>query len=167
MHQARRHGVDDLAEGAAADVSIDGAGAEELGVIEDVEDLEAELQRLAGMQRNLFLQRHVEVLQAGAGEETARDIVRGTRRGNAEQRAVLKAAMLLRGLWLSCSLPGVKYGVSTPLLLMPLGLVPSSELSVLLSRVTGRPVEKCVMPEISQPFVQRLEARKRLSNGMR
>ena len=35
-------------------------------------------------------------------------------------------------------------------------------------RVTGRPVEKCVIiPEISQPCVQRLEARKRFSNGIR
>ena len=42
---------------------------------------------------------------------------------------------------------------------MPLGSEPSSELSPKLTSVTGRPVLKCVIPESSQPCVQRFEAR--------
>ena len=48
LHLARRHGVHDLAEaGAAADVSVDRGGAEELRMVEDVEGFHAELQRFA------------------------------------------------------------------------------------------------------------------------
>ena len=39
------------------------------------------------------------------------------------------------------------------LLLMPFGLVPISELSPLLIMVTGKPLEKRVMPETDQPLV--------------
>ena len=108
-------------------------------MIEDVKGLQPELQHFAFVQRDLLLQRHVEVLQARAVEETARDIAqRATDGGECWKSCrdiegeVLKAVELPRGLWLSSRLPGVKCGVSMVLLLMPLGKVPSSELSVLL-----------------------------------
>src|ERR1700722_1832184 len=47
-------------------------------------------------------------------------------------------------------------GVSTPLLLMPFGIVPSSDVSLLLSSVTGRPVVKRAMPAIDQPEASHL-----------
>jgi len=41
-------------------------------------------------------------------------------------------------------------GVSTPLLLMPLGMLPRSDVSLLLRRVTGNPEVKRAMPETVQ-----------------
>lgn len=71
-------------------------------------------------------------------------------------KSVLKAGCPLRGLVLTAKLPGATANVSTPLLLIPFGIVPSKELSVLLKSVTGRPLVKRVIPEIDQPCVQRL-----------
>ena len=42
-------------------------------------------------------------------------------------------------------------GVSTPSLLIPLGMVPSSDVSLLLSSVTGKPVVKRAIPDSAQP----------------
>ena len=44
-----------------------------------------------------------------------------------------------RGFVCRCSDLPLHSGVSTPLLLMPLGMVPSSDVSLLLSSVTGKP----------------------------
>lgn len=69
--------------------------------------------------------------------------------------AVLKAGPPLRGSLLIFRLPGRTFGVSTPLLLMPLGIVPSKEVSLLLKSVTGKPVLNRVIPETTQPLVIR------------
>jgi hypothetical protein len=45
---------------------------------------------------------------------------------------VLKARFPFRGSVLISRLPEVKFGVSTPLLLMPFGMVPSRDVSLLL-----------------------------------
>ena len=73
-----------------ADVSIDGGGSEELRMIEDVEGLQPELQQFAIVQRNLLLQRHVEVLQAGAVEEAARNIAQGAETDRTGSGAAVK-----------------------------------------------------------------------------
>ena len=44
LNLARRHGVDDFAKSGVANVSIDGGGAEELSMVEDVKRLHPELQ---------------------------------------------------------------------------------------------------------------------------
>lgn len=46
LHQARWVGGDHVAEVGAADIAVDGGGAEELRVIEGVEGFDAELQGL-------------------------------------------------------------------------------------------------------------------------
>ncbi len=76
--------MDDLAKRGAivANVSIDRGSAEELGVIEDVECLQPELEHFAFMQCDFLLQGHVEVLQAGAVEETAWDVAHLTKIGS-------------------------------------------------------------------------------------
>ena len=50
---------------------------------------------------------------------------------------------------------------------MPLPYEPSKEVSIGLTRVTGKPVLKRVIPETDHPAVQRLLARNKLSKGSR
>ncbi len=52
--------------------------------------------------------------------------------------------------------PGMKFGVSMGSEIAPALLVPSNELSSVSISVTGRPVEKRVMPLSLQPFTNRL-----------
>ncbi len=88
LHLPGRHGVDDLSEAGAADVAVDRGCAEELGMVKHVESLKAELHRFALANPEVFLQRHIKVLQPGAVEEAARRVANHAQRGNAEQRAV-------------------------------------------------------------------------------
>ena len=57
-----------------------------------------------------------------------------------------------RGFMFSLSDWPLHSGVSTPLLLMPFGMVPSSDVSLLLISVTGNPVVNRAMPATAQPL---------------
>ena len=54
LYLPRRHRIDDLSEACAADISVDGGGAEELRMIEDVEGLDPELEDFAFRERSSF-----------------------------------------------------------------------------------------------------------------
>ena len=79
-----------------------------------------------------LLQGHIEILQAGSVEEASGCVADGAQRGNAEQGSVQRCLAIAQDCVLTARLPGMTSGVSTPLLLMPFGIEPRSELSVLL-----------------------------------
>ena len=65
LKQARWCGADDVAEGGAVDISVDGLRSEELRVIEDVERFEAELNGPCFAQFQIFQESHIEVRHPG------------------------------------------------------------------------------------------------------
>jgi hypothetical protein len=92
----------------------------------------------------------VQVLHAGAGEKAAARVAHGSQRGQRELSCVEDGAPP-RGFRLRLSDLPLHAGVSTPLLLMPLGMVPSSDVSLLLSSVTGNPEVKRAIPATAHP----------------
>src|SRR5580692_9722475 len=88
LNQAGRGGADNLAEGRTADVAVNRLRPEELGVVENVERFDAELERLRFGQSQVLEQRHIEVLHAGTVEIAARGVARRTERVIAEQRRI-------------------------------------------------------------------------------
>ena len=65
-------------------------------------------------------------------EKNRRAAVPNCPRAGSEKSDVLKAVSPLRGLLLMCKLPEARSGVSRPLLLIPFGMLPRSEVSLLL-----------------------------------
>jgi hypothetical protein len=61
FHESRGRGADNLPETGAADVAIHGGRPKELGVVEDVKGLHAELEGLALSQREVLRDRHIEI----------------------------------------------------------------------------------------------------------
>ena len=55
--------------------------------------------------------------------------------------------------------------MSTPLLLIPFGIVPSKDVSLLLYKVTGKPVLNLVIPETDQPRIHSPLRPGRFPNG--
>ena len=93
-------------------------------------------------------------------EKNRRRAVPNVPRVSGLNREVLKYGCPERGSAI-LSEPGVKFGVSTGSEIAPALLVPSSELSSVSMRVTGRPVENLVMPLSRQPLTSRLGPPKR------
>ena len=71
LHEPRRRRADDLAERGTVDVSIDRLRPEELSVVEDVEALEAKLNRFGFRQAHRLEQGHIEVNHTRAVEKAA------------------------------------------------------------------------------------------------
>ena len=70
LHEARRIGVDHLAEIGTADVAVDGLRSEKLGVVENVKTLEPKLQRLRFSQAHIFQKRHIVIVHTRSVEKT-------------------------------------------------------------------------------------------------
>src|ERR1700733_2201672 len=71
LHQTGWGRADNLSERRAVDIAVHGCWSVELGVVEQVEPLEAELQRLGFSERNTFQQGHVVVVDARSVKEAA------------------------------------------------------------------------------------------------
>src|SRR6202034_1292919 len=71
LHQSRRGRAHNRSERRAVDVAVHRSRSIELRGVEDVESLEAELQRLRFSERHALQQSHVVVVDARAGEESA------------------------------------------------------------------------------------------------
>src|SRR5580658_3116371 len=88
LHQTRRRGADDLAKGRTGDISVDGLRSEELGVIEDIECLDSELQGFGFGQTQILQQRHVVVVHSGSIKESPRGSAKRSEGIFAEERGV-------------------------------------------------------------------------------
>lgn len=84
LHDARRRCADSIAKGRAADFAINRAGADELGVVEDVEGLDAEEQRLRLRERQILGDRHIVVVRAWAQKEPPLCVARCSQHIHAE-----------------------------------------------------------------------------------
>jgi len=153
LHQARRHRAHGLAECPTRDVALHSGRTEELCVIGDVECLGAKLECVAVVDVEVSRQSCIEIFQAGSGEEAA-----APRAGNVSCDAST-IARPSRGLVLGLSEVPDHSGVSTPLLFMPFGIVPSRDVSLLLNSVTGRPEVKRAMPATAIAWSGFLEER--------
>ena len=150
MGEERRRSVDDMPEASAADVTVHRRRVKELRVVEGTEDFDPELERPLLRQMEPFLQCRVKILDPRSAEIAAARIPMVPSAGT-RNSPVLNAAWLVRGLkWMSGE-PAATSGESSPLLLIPFGIDPSSNVSLLLWSVTGRPVPNRVMPESDYP----------------
>src|ERR1700721_1369109 len=96
LHETRRRGGDDLAEGLAADVAFDGGRPEKLRVIEHVEGFHAQVECLAVEERGGFFYGEVGVVGARAMEEAAARVAKIAERREGEEGGV-EAGSLARG----------------------------------------------------------------------
>src|SRR5208282_3138518 len=88
LDEARRRRADDLAERGAADISVDGARAGELSVVERVEGFQAKLQRLRFREFQVLQQRQVVIIAAGTEKEAAPGVSRSAEQVGAEERSI-------------------------------------------------------------------------------
>src|SRR5580658_2851383 len=88
LQQPGRAGADDLAKGGTIHIAVHRGWPEKLRVIENVEALHPELQRLGLGQGNRFHQRHVVVVEPRSIKETASGVSRCTQGLQTEERSV-------------------------------------------------------------------------------
>jgi len=150
LHQTRWHGADRLAEVAAGDITLHSGSAKELRVIEEIEGFGTEFERAAAFDNE------------GAESVASRFSIPGPEKKRRRELPMVPSAGSVncvtsktgappRGLRLRLSDLPLHSGVSTPLLLMPLGMVPSRDVSLLFSSVTGNPEVKRAIPASAHP----------------
>ena len=120
LHFAWRGGAHNFAETRTRYVAVDRGRTVELRVVEGVEGLQPQLDGARFAERHAFVQRDV-VAAVPNGPS-----------GGSAKASELNTGAPLRGSVLSRSAAPVVEGVSTPSLLMPFGIVPNSDVSLLL-----------------------------------
>src|SRR5580692_4707656 len=85
LHQTGGGCADNVSERRTVDVAVHGRWSVELGVVEEVESLETELQRLGFSEGNALQQSNVVIVDAGTVKEAALGVARQSHRLEAEK----------------------------------------------------------------------------------
>lgn len=138
-----------------ADVAIDGVAAIELGMIEDVEHFETQFKRTRLGKVRYLVQRHVEVVDAGAIEVAALGVALRSESIGTECIRVEKQFTLAR-VAVDFVPRAVVLGHIDARSVDTIVLDLHQIVVALGANVTGTPVEKRVTPESAHPLVRRL-----------
>ena len=133
----------------ARNVAVHGGSTEELRMIDQIERFDAKFESAIVSHKEAARERCVQIFHAGTREEPATRVSHCSQCGKSELRSIEHGCAARIRLYRNGR--ALHSGVSTPLLLMPFGIVPSSDVSLLLSNVTGNPDVMRAIPATDQP----------------